>query len=129
MQINSNSYSVSEILDMLERRELLVNSEYQRGSGLWPNGPSSYFIDTILEGFPFPKIYLYEYLTRPDRRLRKEIVDGQQRVNAIVRSRRIPKLKSRMSLVNSHRKQMWGKLKQSRAPIRSPHGATSPRST
>src|SRR6266566_6417247 len=87
MQINSNFYSVSEIIEMLERRELLVNQEYQRGSGLWPNGPSSYFIDTILEGFPFPKIYLYEYLTRPDRRLRKEIVDGQQRVNAIVRFR------------------------------------------
>ncbi|MFL6725018.1 MAG: DUF262 domain-containing protein [Sphingomicrobium sp.] len=87
MQINSNFYSVSEIIEMLGRRELLVNQEYQRGSGLWPNGPSSYFIDTILEGFPFPKIYLYEYLTRPDRKLRKEIVDGQQRVNAILRFR------------------------------------------
>lgn len=85
MQIGSNSYSVSEILAMLERRELLVNNEYQRGSGLWPLGPSSYFIDTILEGFPFPKIYLYEYLTRPNRELRREIVDGQQRINTIQR--------------------------------------------
>jgi hypothetical protein len=85
MQIGSNSYSVSEILAMLDRRELLVNNEYQRGSGLWPLGPSSYFIDTILEGFPFPKIYLYEYLTRPNRELRREIVDGQQRINTIQR--------------------------------------------
>lgn len=85
MQINTNNYSVLEILNMLERRELVVNREYQRGSGLWPPGPSSYFIDTILGGYPFPKIYMYEYLARPDRNLRKEIVDGQQRINTINR--------------------------------------------
>lgn len=85
MQISTTAPSVLELLEMLERRELVVNDEYQRGSGLWPNGPASYFIETILEGFPFPKIYLYEYMTRPERRLRKEIVDGQQRINTIRR--------------------------------------------
>lgn len=70
---------------MLDRRELIVNSDYQRGSGLWPDGPSSYFIDTILEGYPFSKIYMYEFLDRPTRGIRKEIVDGQQRIKAIVR--------------------------------------------
>jgi hypothetical protein len=85
MQINTNNYSIAEIIEMLDRRELIVNREYQRGSGLWPAGPSSYFIDTILEGFPFPKIYMYEFMTRPDRKLRKEIVDGQQRISSIVR--------------------------------------------
>lgn len=70
---------------MLERKELVVNSSYQRGSGLWPDGPSSYFIDTILEGFPFPKIYMYEVMDRRNRNLRKEIVDGQQRIKAITR--------------------------------------------
>src|SRR5262249_15983658 len=64
MNINTNNYSVLEILNMLDRRELLVNQDYQRGSGLWPDGASSYFIDTILEGFPFPKIYMYEFLDR-----------------------------------------------------------------
>lgn len=85
MQINTNNYSVAEIIDMLDRKELIVNREYQRGTGLWPHGPSSYFIDTILEGYPFPKIYLYEFLNRPDRRMRKEIVDGQQRITTIRR--------------------------------------------
>jgi hypothetical protein len=85
MIINNNNYSVLEIINMLERRELLVNQEYQRGSGLWPDGPSSYFIDTILEAYPFPKIYMYEVLDREARGVRKEIVDGQQRIKAIVR--------------------------------------------
>lgn len=85
MQINPNTYSIAEILAMLERRELHVNRDYQRGSGLWPDGPSSYFIDTVLENYPFPKIYFYEYLQRPDREMKKEIVDGQQRINTILR--------------------------------------------
>lgn len=85
MQINNNNYSIIEIVQMLDRRELIVNSDYQRGSGIWPSGPSSYFIDTILEGFPFPKIYMYEYISRSDRSVRKEIVDGQQRITAIRR--------------------------------------------
>ncbi|WP_281820880.1 DUF262 domain-containing protein [Sphingobium sp. BS19] len=70
---------------MLNRRELVVNAGYQRGSGIWPEGPSSYFIDTILSGFPFPKIYLYEFMDRPSRSPTKEIVDGQQRIGTIQR--------------------------------------------
>ncbi|WP_336795858.1 DUF262 domain-containing protein [Erwinia aphidicola] len=85
MLINANSYSINEILEMLERRDLLVNSNYQRGSGLWPDGPCSYFIDTILESYPFPKIYMFEYLNRSDRKTKREIVDGQQRITTIQR--------------------------------------------
>jgi hypothetical protein len=85
MQITSNNYSIIEIIQMLERRELVVNRDYQRGSGIWPSGPSSYFIDTILENYPFPKIYMYEFVNREQRAVRKEIVDGQQRISAITR--------------------------------------------
>lgn len=85
MQINPNNYSVIEILEMLEQKKLVVNRDYQRGGSLWPDAPSAYFIDTILEGFTFPKIYVYEYMDRSSRGLRKEIVDGQQRIGAIER--------------------------------------------
>lgn len=85
MLINSSYYSIAELVDMLSRRDLIVNSNYQRAAGLWPEGPSSYFIDTILEGFPFPKIYLYEFMNRSERKIKKEIVDGQQRITTIRR--------------------------------------------
>lgn len=85
MNINSNNYSVIEIIEMIERKDLIVNSQYQRGSGLWPEGPSSYFIDTILESFPFPKIYMFEYMDKSKKGIRREIVDGQQRINTITR--------------------------------------------
>src|SRR3546814_7157896 len=86
MNINTNNYSILEIIGMLDRKELIVNPDYQRGSGIWPDGPSSYFIDTILEGYPFPKIYMYEFMDRSTRGIRKEIVDGQQRIKTIVRT-------------------------------------------
>jgi len=83
MRIAGNNYSISELTDMLERKDLLVNRDYQRGARLWPSGARSYFIDTILTGFPFPKMYFYEYLDREGRKTKREIVDGQQRISAI----------------------------------------------
>lgn len=83
MQVNSGNYSISELMQMLDRRDLVINRDYQRASGLWPVGARSYFIDTILEGFNFPKIYLYEYISRPDGTMKKELVDGQQRLLTI----------------------------------------------
>ena len=85
MKIDNNNYSIVEVLNMLDRKELIVNRQYQRSSGIWPDGPSAYFIDTILEDYPFPKIYMYEYLDVGNRRTRKEIVDGQQRIGTIQR--------------------------------------------
>lgn len=85
MHIANSNYSIAEIVGMLDRRELVVNTGYQRGSGIWPEGPSSYFIDTILQGFPFPKIYLFEFMDRPTRTPKKELVDGQQRIGTIKR--------------------------------------------
>ena len=85
MRLDTTNYSVIELLQMLDRKELTVNQDYQRGTGLWPNSASAYFIDTILEDFTFPKIYIYEYIDRSVRGPRREIVDGQQRINAIHR--------------------------------------------
>jgi len=73
------------MLDMIDRKELIINKSYQRHAGLWPAGASSYFIDTIFEGYPFPKIYLYEFINPEERKIKKELVDGQQRITAIRR--------------------------------------------
>ena len=83
MKIDSSTYSIAELREMLQRKDLIVNREYQRGPRLWPVGARSYFIDTILTAFPFPKLYFYEYLDRVGRKTKREIVDGQQRISAI----------------------------------------------
>ena len=84
MDINQSSNSIADLLNMKRRRELTVNATYQRGTGIWPAGARSYFIDTILSGFPFPKIYVYEFVDRnAGFAIKKELVDGQQRLATI----------------------------------------------
>ena len=84
MKVDEGKYSIAEIIDWYKKRELTVNEEYQRGGGLWPPSAKSYFIDTILKDFPFPKVYFHERLDKETKRPRREIVDGQQRISTIV---------------------------------------------
>jgi hypothetical protein len=84
MRIQANSFSIAEIRDMYDRGDLVINNMYQRHSGIWPTNAKSYFIDSILTSYPFPKIYIQEVLDRKTKKIRREIVDGQQRVTTII---------------------------------------------
>jgi hypothetical protein len=84
MKVEEAKYSIGELVDWYRRRELVVNKEYQRGGGLWPSPAKSYFIDTILKDFPFPKVYFHELFDKAAKKPRREIVDGQQRLSTIV---------------------------------------------
>jgi hypothetical protein len=35
MKVEEGKYSIAEIVDWFRRRELVVNTDYQRGGGLW----------------------------------------------------------------------------------------------
>lgn len=83
MKVDEGKYSIAELVDWHSRKELVVNERYQRGGGLWPAPAKSYFIDTILREFPFPKVYFYERVDMATKRPRREIVDGQQRLSTI----------------------------------------------
>jgi hypothetical protein len=84
MKVEEGKYSIAELVDWYRRRDLVVNKEYQRGGGLWPTPAKSYFIDTIIKEFPFPKVYFHERIDMSTKRPRREIVDGQQRLSTIV---------------------------------------------
>ncbi|TWO69508.1 DUF262 domain-containing protein [Caenimonas sedimenti] len=83
MKIEEGKYSIAELLDWYRKKDLVANEEYQRAGRLWPTSAKSYFIDTILKSFPFPKVYFHEKLDKATKRPRREIVDGQQRLNCI----------------------------------------------
>lgn len=67
----------------MRRGEITVKHDYQRSDQVWPQVARSYLIETILKGFPVPKLYLYQVTDVKSRKTRKEIVDGQQRSAAI----------------------------------------------
>ena len=84
MRVEEGKYSIAEIVDWFRKKVLVVNSEYQRGAKLWPPAAKSYFIDTILKDYPFPKVYFHEKVDKDTKSPRREIVDGQQRIGTIV---------------------------------------------
>jgi hypothetical protein len=64
---------------------IIVNEEYQRNPGIWSAMARSFFIESILLEYPIPKIFLYSKTDLKTRTTVKEIVDGQQRTDALVR--------------------------------------------
>ena len=83
MQIVSTNMTVAEYCDSLDRNTLRVNTTYQRSNRVWPLAARSFLIESILLGFPIPKISLFAQTDRISRKTVREIVDGQQRTTAI----------------------------------------------
>jgi hypothetical protein len=65
-----------------EAGSLDLSPAFQRRP-IWSGEQSSYLIDTILNGLPFPEIYI-RASTSPQARTTYEVVDGQQRVRSIL---------------------------------------------
>ncbi len=83
MQITRNVYTINDLNNWYESKELIINKDYQREGGIWVPNARSYLIDTILNGFPFPKVTLRQIINLKSRKTIREIVDGQQRIKTI----------------------------------------------
>ena len=76
------SYPISDLLQWMKNKTLVLNPEFQRRS-IWPEPARSYFVDTLLEGLPIPNIYMRSITDPADMRTYREVVDGQQRLRTI----------------------------------------------
>lgn len=83
MQTSSAQFTIAEYVKQMKSGDVRVNKDYQRSSTVWPAAARSYLIDTILKGFPVPKLSLYQKTDLKKKTTIKEIVDGQQRSHAI----------------------------------------------
>lgn len=75
--VNSDSYSVSDLLRMVELGDIEIAPRFQRHF-VWDKTRQSRLIESIFLGLPLPAIYLSEY---DDGRM--TIVDGLQRISTI----------------------------------------------
>ncbi len=70
-----------------ERDNIDMNPLYQRRSGLWSQKSKAYLIDSILNDFDIPKIYIadFTYFNTPLNTKNKSyaVIDGKQRLSAI----------------------------------------------
>ena len=81
---NSITLTVADYCTLYGRSEVRVDKKYQRNAGVWPDPARSYLIETMLRGFPIPKLALHQQTDVISRRSTKYVVDGQQRTSAIV---------------------------------------------
>ena len=76
-------YRISDFLDWHRQHRLVLSPDFQRGN-VWTPAARSYLIDTILRQLPMPKIYLRTTIDLRTKASVREVVDGQQRLRAII---------------------------------------------
>ena len=74
---------ISDIIQWHRKKELVINETFQRYS-VWTPQAKTFLIDTILHELPIPKLYLRTKLDPKHQTSIREVVDGQQRIRAIV---------------------------------------------
>lgn len=77
------TYTIADFLKWHDDGELQLNPKFQRGS-VWSPPAKSYLIDSILRGYPIPKLLLRTAVDRDSRRTLRDVVDGQQRLRTII---------------------------------------------
>lgn len=84
MKSNTVNMSIGDYCRTFDRFEADVDHTYQRSPSVWPELARSYLIETILKGFPIPKLALHQVTDLKSRKAVKRVVDGQQRTMAML---------------------------------------------
>ena len=85
-RVDYESVVIQDIITFHSREELNLAPWYQRRS-VWKRNQKAYLINTIHESKPVPSIYVRHTIDLANEKSIKEIVDGQQRVRAILEYR------------------------------------------
>ncbi len=74
-------YNISDFLQWRDNEQLDLSPDFQRRA-VWSEKAKSYLVDTVVRGKPMPKIIITQELR--DRKNIRVVVDGQQRLRAII---------------------------------------------
>jgi len=77
------SYTALDFNGWRETQSLVIAPGFQRRS-VWGRAAKAYLIDTILRGLPVPPIYLRVRQSEDKTRTIREVIDGQQRISAVL---------------------------------------------
>lgn len=72
---------VRYLLEILDD-EINLRPEYQRAGNVWVGRDKKLLIDSILRGYDIPKLYMRSFGEDSSRKI--EVVDGQQRIEALI---------------------------------------------
>ena len=81
--LNSTTQNISWFKKMYDEGTLEMHPPFQRNP-VWTDKQSSFLIDSILNGYPIPEVYLQEKVDAEGKTI-TIVVDGQQRINSFIR--------------------------------------------
>jgi uncharacterized protein with ParB-like and HNH nuclease domain len=79
MQTTRSPFAVSKFLR--ERRLINLEPTYQREAGVWSTSKKQLFIDSLINGYDVPKIYMHK-VDQDKTGFVYAVVDGKQRISA-----------------------------------------------
>ena len=82
-RVDYESVVIQDLEGMYKREELDLAPWYQRRS-VWTPAQKAYLINSLFESAPIPTCYIRHYLDVETEKSMKEVVDGQQRIRAIL---------------------------------------------
>ena len=84
METQIETWTIEKLVELKQSGMLSVNPEYQRAA-VWSLSQKKKLVDSILRGYPIPLFYLHhvEKKVGPFTNNTIDVVDGQQRINAI----------------------------------------------
>lgn len=82
--ITMTKYVISRLKTMFDNNEIFIDNSFQRRY-VWEEKHKIALIETILLGYDIPAIYIWQQVPNPNTgEIRYSIVDGQQRIGAII---------------------------------------------
>ncbi len=80
-------FTISQIIRLWDREQLILQPKFQRRRA-WKEAARSYLIDTVVRKLPMSKIFLRRIINPATKLKAYEVVDGQQRLDAIISFRK-----------------------------------------
>jgi len=103
------TYNINDFRDWHVKKELKLDPRFQRRE-VWSPKAKAFLIDTILRGLPIPSVYMRQKIDLDTKKNIREVVDGQQRIRAILEF-----LENRFPVSKIHNKE-YGGLRFSELP-------------
>jgi hypothetical protein len=83
LQGERSSYTALDFNAFRESKSLVIAPKFQRRP-IWHRPARAFFIDTLIRGLPVPPIYLRISQSEDRSRTIREVIDGQQRIRALL---------------------------------------------
>lgn len=96
--------TISDLVQWHTKGEIELSPKYQRNN-VWNEKAKAYLLDTIVRGLPIPPIFLRQTVDINTKSTNREIIDGQQRVRAIIDF----VVAEDFAIKKSHNKELGGK--------------------